>query len=81
MREVNGSRTKISLETNGIRVHRRIGAVYNRPSRPATRPLMFTKESILLDIQRQNFAGKPCHIAQISGGKITYKAHVFHQGK
>jgi hypothetical protein len=41
-------------------------------------PKALTKESILLDIAGQNFAGKPCHIAKISGGKITFKAHVFH---
>lgn len=31
------------------------------------------------DISKQNLAGKPCHMAQIANGKISYKAHVFHR--
>lgn len=38
----------------------------------------FSKEAIRKDIAGQNLAGKPCGIAQISNGKITYKWHGFH---
>jgi hypothetical protein len=41
-----------------------------------------TKEFILLDIQRQNLAGKPCLQANgkaLMQGRLEFKAHGFHR--
>jgi hypothetical protein len=78
LRKVDEQRAKINVKAVPIRVFRGRPDVYRPHNRVRDIPVMFSKESILLDIAGQNFAGKPCHIAKISGGKISYKAHVFH---
>jgi hypothetical protein len=70
------------IKTGYARSNRGSSVVYSRPGRRSNRPLMFSKDSIMLDIQHQNFAGKPCLQASekaLMRGRLEFKAHGFHQ--